>query len=242
MGMTASFPSSVKSFGADRVDGDYIPASDMNTVREEIVAVETAGLAGGWISDPATWTYASASTFTVAGDKTAIYAKGARVKWTQTTVKYGVVLSSSYSSPNTTVTIAVNTDYVITNAVISANYYSNLDEPRGWPGWFNYAATITWTAGTAPTTATISNALYRIVGNTCELQYFFNYTGAGATVTALTINLPVTAVPANQHALASIFVPNGANPTIADISSSTFRVWCTSVSATRFIGSAKFKF
>jgi hypothetical protein len=40
--MTAAFPTSIKNFGAARVDGDYIPASDMNTVREEIVAVETA--------------------------------------------------------------------------------------------------------------------------------------------------------------------------------------------------------
>ena len=40
--MAASFPGSVKSFGADRVDGEYIPASDMNDVRAEIVAVETA--------------------------------------------------------------------------------------------------------------------------------------------------------------------------------------------------------
>jgi hypothetical protein len=40
--MSAAFPTSIKNFGAARVDGDYIPASDMNTVREEIVAIETA--------------------------------------------------------------------------------------------------------------------------------------------------------------------------------------------------------
>ncbi len=40
--MTASYPVNIKSFGAEHVDGDYIPASDANQVRAEIVAVETA--------------------------------------------------------------------------------------------------------------------------------------------------------------------------------------------------------
>jgi len=39
--MAASFPASVKNFGADRVDGEYIPAADMNDVRAEVVAIET---------------------------------------------------------------------------------------------------------------------------------------------------------------------------------------------------------
>ena len=40
--MPASYPGSIKNFGADRVDGEYIPASDMNGVRAEVVAIETA--------------------------------------------------------------------------------------------------------------------------------------------------------------------------------------------------------
>ena len=94
----------------------------------------------GWIPVTNTWTYASASTFTIAGDVTAIYTKGTKLKFTQTTVKYGIVASSSYSSPNTTVTILVNTDYVIANAAISATSYSRIELPLGWPGWFNVAA------------------------------------------------------------------------------------------------------
>jgi hypothetical protein len=95
----------------------------------------------GWIDDTAeTWTYASASTFTVSGDQTAKYTVGTKLKFTQTTVKYAVVLSSSYGAPNTTVTILVNTSYTIANAAISANNHSYVTNPQGWPGWFALAA------------------------------------------------------------------------------------------------------
>ena len=134
----ASFPGSVKSFGADRVNGEYIPASDNNDLRAEVVAIETALLNGGWLGISDAWQYASASSFTVAGDKTSIYTRGTRIKFTQTTVKYAIVLSSSYGAPNTTVTIVVNTDYTIANATISGQAISNLVDPRGWPDFFNW--------------------------------------------------------------------------------------------------------
>lgn len=40
--MTASYPTSVKSFGADVVNGDYVLAAHVNDLRAEIVAAETA--------------------------------------------------------------------------------------------------------------------------------------------------------------------------------------------------------
>jgi hypothetical protein len=115
----------------------------------------------GWIDDQfETWTYASASTFTVPGDQTARFTIGTKLKFTQTSVKYAVVLASSYSAPNTTVTIMVNTDYTIANAAISANYHSYATNPQGWPGWFNLTAP-TWNtayidngSGGQPTTTT----------------------------------------------------------------------------------------
>mgnify|MGYP001088852733 CR=1 FL=1 len=105
----------------------------------------------GWQPSNETWTYASASTFTVSGDVAAKYGVGTRVKFTQTTVKYGVVVSSSYSAPNTTVTIAVNTDYTIANATISSNYYSYASNPVGYPHWFNWTGVLSVSGGTAPT-------------------------------------------------------------------------------------------
>jgi len=43
--MTASYPSGVKSFGVDLVNGDYLLASHVNDLRAEVVAVETKLLA-----------------------------------------------------------------------------------------------------------------------------------------------------------------------------------------------------
>lgn len=182
----ASFPGSVKNFGADRVDGDYIPAADMNDIRAEVVALETAALAGGWISDPNTWTFATASTFTIAGDKTGIYTKGLKLRWTQTTVKYGVVLSASYAGGVTTVTIIVNSDYTITNAAISANGYSRASDPLGWPGWFAYVPTFTGFVATPNYSAT-----YNVSGGICFMRC--NNWGGTSNATTFTITAPVNA-------------------------------------------------
>src|SRR5688500_5803013 len=45
------------------------------------------------------------TTFTVSGDKTANYTAGQRIKCTDSSTIYGTIVSSSYSAPNTTVTI-----------------------------------------------------------------------------------------------------------------------------------------
>jgi len=139
----------------------------------------------GWVTDASTWTYASASTFTIAGDKTAIFMAGTRLKWTQTTVKYGVVISSSYSNPNTTVTIAVNSNYVVTNAAISATYYS-YQEPPDYPGYFDFATT--WVGFTA----TVPTVIYRysIFGHTCIIS-ITTITQGTSNATSFTVTMPV---------------------------------------------------
>ena len=116
-------------------------AAELNTGTDDTKFATALALASrdGWQSAGETWTYATASTFTVTGDQTTKYTVGTKLKFTQTTVKYAVVLSSSYGA-NTTVTILVNTGYTIANAAISANYYSYMTNPQGWPGWFALAA------------------------------------------------------------------------------------------------------
>lgn len=146
----------------------------------------------GWNSAGETWTYASASTFTVPGDVTAKYVKGTRIKWTQTTVKYGVVLSSSYSAPNTTVTIAVNNDYVITNAAISANYYSYSETPLGFPYWFNYTPTYTCSGSMTFTSVVTTIARYHISSNTCRVQHNASGTTGGTASNQIRVSNPVT--------------------------------------------------
>lgn len=147
----------------------------------------------GWIGYGATWTYASATTFTVSGDQTAIFAKGTKIKLTQTTVKYFYVTASSYSSPNTTVAITGGSDYTLSNAAITNPAYSYASPPD-FPGWFNFG--VTWTAQV--TAASLGNGTlesrFNVVQN--KVTQHIKLT-AGSTTTFGTgiwrFNKPITA-------------------------------------------------
>lgn len=145
----------------------------------------------GWVSSDLTWTYASASSFSVPGDMTAVYTKGTRLMWTQAAaVHYGIVQSSSFAAGVTSVTIIVNTDYVVENSAITLPYTSQLIKPAGFPEWFNWLPT--WT-GLTIGNATVT-AIYSEVGGKL---FFIVYAVLGSTsaVTGDTrFTLPVTSL------------------------------------------------
>ena len=152
---------------------------------------------GGWTEDLNTWTYASASTFTVPGDLTAIFTKGLRLRWKQGgAYKYGAVESSAYGAPNTTVTIIVNTDYTVANAAITENAISNLDNPRAWPGWFNYTAVVTGFS----VDPTSMSSRYSINGNRCTVIHWEGASGT-SNATTFTVSAPT---PASASALSTV--------------------------------------
>lgn len=175
-------------------------------------STETAGI-DGWVNDTAaTWTRTANQTFTVSGDRTAIFSKNTKLKWTQTTVKYGVVASSSHSAGTTTVTIATNTDHVLTAAAISENYYSYAISPAGYPVWFNFSPTY------AGFSSDPSSGICRfaIVGNICIYKHTRNDGTSNAT--NFTISLPIAAIN-SAGAFGSIPFPiriknNGTNATV----------------------------
>lgn len=151
-------------------------------------ATGTAGVdaaTDGWVDDSvATWTRTANQTFTVTGDRTAVFTKGTRLRWTQTTAKYGVVVASSHAAGTTTVTIATNTDFVLTAAAISLNSYSYAANPQGYPGWFNYTPTEVGWSGSPSLFGAFS-----IVGTTCYVIFF----GSGTSdTTGATLSAPVT--------------------------------------------------
>lgn len=153
----------------------------------------------GWTSTNETWTYASTTSFTVSGDQTAKYAKGTRLKFTQTSVKYAVVVSSTYSSPNTTVNILQNNDYSIANASITSPHYSYQASPQGYPTFFNFS-TSTSTSGTAYTNPpTINHAKISIIGTQAfvSMEWTYNANSGGSGNSRFTI--PLTATPAYYH-------------------------------------------
>lgn len=173
--------------------GGNFTGTDVEAVLAEIFA---AGATTGWVSDSAnTWTRTGNQTFTVSGDRTAVFSKGTRLQWTQTTVKYGVVVASSHAAGTTTVTIATNTDYVLTAAAISANSYSYAANPQGYPAYFNY--TPTWkSTGTQPALGNGTLVgFFTMVGARVSVRIEFTVGSTSTFGTGFyTWSLPITAV------------------------------------------------
>ena len=134
---TPATPASGKSTVFAKDDGLYV-VNDAGTVTGPMAAsAGPAYDASGWTAAGETWTYASADaptfTFTVASDVTTKYSVGMRIKYTQTTVKYGIITAvSAYSAPNTTITVYGGTDYAMTSGVITLPYYSTVKAPFGF--------------------------------------------------------------------------------------------------------------
>ena len=174
-----------------------------------MVGSSSSGSSDGWTEDSNTWVYASASTFTVTGDKTAIFAKDTKLKYTQSsTVRYATVLSSSFST-DTTVTIAVNNDYVIDNSAITLGYVSYLGSPAGWPEWFNYTPTM------GGFSSDPTDAVYRYSINKGTIKLAIAQVTAGTSNdTIFTISLPVQAKTLSNASWISIgkVYDNGTPP------------------------------
>lgn len=93
---------------------------------------------GGWIScGDEIWQYDSVSApmsiVTVVGDVRSIYSPGMRVKFTQSSDKYFIIVYVSYSSPYTSLWLYGGTDYAVTNNTIVDPYYSHAKAPHGFP-------------------------------------------------------------------------------------------------------------
>ena len=142
------------------------------------------GSTDGWLTTTDTWTYASASTFTIGADRTAIITPGTRLQLTQTTAKYFVVASSSFGGGNTTVTVQGGSDYSLANAAITSPKYSYAVNPQGYPGWFNFAP-----AFTGLTSITTSVARFSTVGRQCT---FYLYVQGTSNAAAKTFTAPFT--------------------------------------------------
>ena len=209
---------------------DYPQATHINQFATGLDNLET-----GWTTGVGTWTYASATSITIPSGGTSIYAVGDKIKLTQTTVKYFYVVGVA----STTLTITGGTDYTLTNAAITSPYYSHMGAPVGFPGYFNFTVTPTFTAGAAPTTEATSVCIFSIQGRMCTVSIYKSYTNAGTTVTLATMALPVAQVGAAHAAYG--FLGVGATPSniYADVQT-TIRIAATSSSANRLIAGATY--
>lgn len=102
------------------------PSGVNDTIRENMSAVRRQMQDAQWFDWGDTPSYATASTFTISGDVTSRYEVGRRIKCTDSSTLYGVITASSYSSPNTTVTVSLDSGSL--SASLSAVALSILTE------------------------------------------------------------------------------------------------------------------
>jgi len=159
--------------------------------------VMSAGIASwdGWMPANETWTYASATSFTVSGDVTAKYPKGTKIRLTQTTPKYFYVIGTSYASPNTTVTITGGSDYTLANAAVTDNRYSYASTPQGFPDWFNWTPTYSCSGSMTYTSVTTNVAKFKVIGSACFVEFGARGTTGGTADIYIMISPPI--IPVN---------------------------------------------
>ncbi len=167
---------------------------------------------GGWITGE-TWTFVSATSFSVASDVTSQYAIGDKIKLTQTTVKYFYVVAvSAFGSGITTITITGGSDYTLANAAISSPFYSKLASPNGFPQWFN------WTPTLGGFSANPTSSVYRfnVIGRQVNIALAQGVDGTsnstGFTITAPIV--PATVTNANWLGTAPRCSDNGTIQTV----------------------------
>lgn len=143
--------------------------------------------ADGWLVAGETWTYASATTFTISGDKTSKYNKGDKIKFAQGSTKYFYIIGVSYSVPDTTITVTGGSDYTIANSAIGSPYYSKHNSPNGFPLQFN------WTPGYTgfSSNPTTESAKFSISAGFVYLYYKQNALGTSNANTFTMTNLPI---------------------------------------------------
>ncbi|HEX3047191.1 MAG TPA: hypothetical protein VHY08_20725, partial [Bacillota bacterium] len=106
-------------------------------------------------------------------------------------VKYAYITGVSYTAPNSTVTINMGADYGFANATITDNYYSKIENPQGFPDWFNYTPSLSGFS------ANPSNSVYRfcVKGKSCVVEFrqgtagTSNGTGFTATAPVISANI-----------------------------------------------------
>lgn len=214
-----------------------IPDSTTTFTNKTLTSPILQGTVDGWISANETWTYASATTITVPSGAASKYAKGDKIKLTQTTVKYFYIIGVA----DTVLTVTGGSDYTVANAAISANYYSHQSSPIGFPGYFNFTPTISWTAGTAPSSPT-QNSKFFITGNIRTDLYNVIYGSNGTTVTGATIAINSSG-GGDRYPLIRLRQDITDRPCFADVrytDSGSITITCSSATVNRLVGTLQY--
>lgn len=198
--MSASYPSSVKSFTAKTDLVDDVMAVDVNGLQDEVAAIESDLLTGpqvlksinvftSWNKIPWTAVYVSATSIKFSGMNVAYYFPvGCKFRLTQTTLKYFYVISATYSGGDTTLVLAAGSDYSVTNAEITEPLVSYSSTAHGFPEWFSFTPSyLNFTLGNG----TVSHARFCINGRLVTVQTLIVFGSTSSVSGSLFVTMPV---------------------------------------------------
>jgi hypothetical protein len=151
---------------------------------------QIAGGLDGWIPAEQTWTYASATTITVPSGAASRYQKGDKIKITNNSAtKYFYIVGVA----DTVLTVTGGTDYTVHDSAITNPFFSKIENPQGFPQWFNYSPTWDGSGSMTVTYVGTQEQIFRVQGN----SVFVNISGTqlttgGSASSYVTMTLPVT--------------------------------------------------
>ena len=150
------------------------------------------------------------SAFTVSGDVTSKYGLGDKLRWVQTTTKYGYVIAIEYDGSSTTrVHVSGGSDYSVTNTSITNPFYSRDVSPAGFPKIFNYTPIYTCSGSMTISGISTTQALFYMVGSCVFVSVKSSFTLGGSAASEVQISLPLLA-RAGYESFAGGFTVNGA--------------------------------
>jgi hypothetical protein len=167
--------------------GYVVPASEWNQgIDNEDWLKAVVDNKSTWI-EATGWSYASPTTINVPSGAASIYAVGAKLKWTQTTLKQSYVVAIA----DTLLTVAGD---VVANAAITNPYYSLGATPVGFPQWFDFTPTISQGTST-DITNTIHYSKFCLNGRLATWKFYCVFTDAGQSGGyAVKSTLPIDAI------------------------------------------------
>lgn len=165
----------------------------------------------GWSRCLETWTRTGNHTFTVSGNLTAKYRKGAYVRYADLGgTDYGVIYSSSFAAGTTTVNLIVNSDYTMSSPVFDT-FISYIQNPEGWPDLFNFTLSgLTASGSMLPFLTATTYARWKARAKTVLVEVQFTVSLSGTASTQINVDTPVDPVDSSSYPLACAVVDGTA--------------------------------
>lgn len=185
---------------------ELVDINDVQTLSNKtLLSPNYSGSNTGWVMSDKTWTYSSATSFSVSGDARLYISKGDKIKLTQGgATKYYYVTGLTYSSPNTTITIlgdynTSTSSYInLINSTITDCYYSHEANPIGFPYAFNFSPTFVGMQ--------VGSYVYKynIQGNVVNIRFSFVWGAGTPSGGNFSISLPISN-PDGQLGMGSVY-------------------------------------